>query len=297
MNFKQLETFYWVTKLNGFSAAAKRLNATQSTISVRISELEHSIGVKLFDRRGSQIKLNPSGEELLPFAAEAIALAGRITRSVGRERTFSGRVRLGVGEIVATSWLPSLIGQIKDAYPAIEFELVVDLTVNLYQHLQDGALDLAIGVGRHMAPTITSVSVGSTPMHWVASPSLGLNGEPLTAEDLAERPVFSLPKGSHLHVTLMQWFAANSAVQPTIHTSNSLSTMIALTRHGIGLAVLPRVLIERDLIERTLEVLKVIGPVGDYEFFLTYESSRLKLAPAIEAVLEIAPGASMFTKR
>ena len=49
MNMKQLETFYWVERLGSFSAAAERVHATQSTISMRIQELEQSLGVKLFD--------------------------------------------------------------------------------------------------------------------------------------------------------------------------------------------------------------------------------------------------------
>ena len=51
MNLKQIETFYWAAKLGSFTAAAERLSATQSTVSMRIQELERDFGVALFDRR------------------------------------------------------------------------------------------------------------------------------------------------------------------------------------------------------------------------------------------------------
>ena len=50
MNFKKLETFYWAAKLGSFTAAAERMNATQSTVSMRIQELERELAVVLFDR-------------------------------------------------------------------------------------------------------------------------------------------------------------------------------------------------------------------------------------------------------
>ena len=54
MNIKQLETFYWIERLGSFSAAADKVFATQSTVSMRIHELEESLGVKLFDRTQQQ---------------------------------------------------------------------------------------------------------------------------------------------------------------------------------------------------------------------------------------------------
>ena len=45
MNLRRIETFYWAAKLGSFSAAADRLNATQSTDSMRIKDLERDYGL------------------------------------------------------------------------------------------------------------------------------------------------------------------------------------------------------------------------------------------------------------
>jgi hypothetical protein len=50
VNVKQLETFITIVRLGTFAAAAEHLNATQSTVSARIQELEQDLGVVLFNR-------------------------------------------------------------------------------------------------------------------------------------------------------------------------------------------------------------------------------------------------------
>jgi DNA-binding transcriptional LysR family regulator len=63
MNLRQVETFYWAAKLGSFSAAAERMNATQSTVSMRIQEIERDLGVALFDRVQRTARLTPKGRE------------------------------------------------------------------------------------------------------------------------------------------------------------------------------------------------------------------------------------------
>ncbi len=50
MKIKSLETFFWIAKLGSFRATAKKLYASQPTISARISGLEDELGIELFDR-------------------------------------------------------------------------------------------------------------------------------------------------------------------------------------------------------------------------------------------------------
>ena len=78
MNMKQLETFYWVERLGSFSAAAERVHATQSTISMRIQELEQSLGVRLFDRSHRMARLTAKGRELLPYVRQMVELTSAI---------------------------------------------------------------------------------------------------------------------------------------------------------------------------------------------------------------------------
>ena len=54
----QLETFLWIARLGSFHAAAERLGLSQPSISLRIRELERSLGTPLFHRRGRGVVLS-----------------------------------------------------------------------------------------------------------------------------------------------------------------------------------------------------------------------------------------------
>ena len=147
MNFRQLETFYWIAQLGQFGAAAARLNATQSTISTRIQELEASLGATVFDRSGRTVQLTDVGRALLPYAEEALSLARRIQENIVGHTPVAGLVRIGVGEIVALSWFPQMLAALSARHPALEVEVVVDLSVNLLRMLRTGHLDMGFVVG------------------------------------------------------------------------------------------------------------------------------------------------------
>ena len=74
-NLKQLETFYWAAKLGSFTAAAERLNYTQSTVSMRIHDLEQNLGVSLFDRSQRTARITSKGRDLLKHAEELLNLS------------------------------------------------------------------------------------------------------------------------------------------------------------------------------------------------------------------------------
>src|SRR6266508_1890483 len=98
MTLKQLHTFYWVWRLGGFAAAAEHLRTTQSAVSMRIQDLERSLGVTLFDRTQRSARLTAKGQELVKHAEQLITLATHIQHRIADPQALSGTVRLGVTE-------------------------------------------------------------------------------------------------------------------------------------------------------------------------------------------------------
>ena len=68
----QLAVFVLATQAGSFSAAARRIGKTQSTISNAISNLEADLGVQLFDRSSKLALLTPAGHALLAQAKEIL---------------------------------------------------------------------------------------------------------------------------------------------------------------------------------------------------------------------------------
>jgi len=70
----QLRSFIAVARYNGFTAAARALRTSQTTITSQIKALEEEHGSRLFERRGRRIELTPVGAEFLQIARQMIEL-------------------------------------------------------------------------------------------------------------------------------------------------------------------------------------------------------------------------------
>ena len=117
MNLKQLETFFWAAKLGSFSAAAERLNATQSTVSMRIQDLERDFGLTLFDRAQRTARVTDQGRAFLRYAEEVLRLASEMREQLADGATMPGVLRMGVVEMVSVTWLPRFV-KILERWPA-----------------------------------------------------------------------------------------------------------------------------------------------------------------------------------
>src|SRR5579883_1064519 len=117
LHVKHLETFFWAARLGSFTAAAKRLHSTQSTVSMRISELELRFGVSLFDRSHRKARLTAKGEELMAYTERLLQLTSEIHERIARPDTVAGVVRIGVAEVVAQTWLPRFVEALHRRYP------------------------------------------------------------------------------------------------------------------------------------------------------------------------------------
>ena len=72
MDIHVLKTFIAVCEYSGFSAAAKKLGYTQSTVSSQIRQLEKELNVSLFDRFYHKIKLTSDGAIVLRYARDMV---------------------------------------------------------------------------------------------------------------------------------------------------------------------------------------------------------------------------------
>jgi DNA-binding transcriptional LysR family regulator len=239
MNIRQIETFYWVVQLGGFAAAAERLNATQSTVSMRVQEIEKDLGVQLFDRSRRAARLTPKGRELMTYAEEMLRLDATIRDRMAGPASLPGIMRLGVAEMISLTWLPRLVKRIHESWPKIRLELDEALTQDLMDRLNQGTLDLVLAPSRAPGHGLDHVSLGLVEFAWMASPTLGLPDRVLGPRDLQDWPVIALARESYHHSSIEEWFRSAGAVCRRIDMCKSLGVAASLAAAGLGLTLLP----------------------------------------------------------
>lgn len=254
MNLKFLETFVWVARLNSFSLAAERLNATQATVSHRIATLERDLGIRLFERDTRDVKLTPLGIDAREHAERIVRMAADFRRRMSDPAGLAGTVRIGVIDTVVYSWLPALIERVRLAYPEVVLELTAAITPEIADDLLNGRLDLGLINGPVDAPGLINRSLCTFACRWLASPSLAVPDGLLEIDDLARVPILSFPTSSSRHGSMVDYFRRSGIENIRLHTA-SLATLIRLTTDGLGVAAIPVVTVERELASGALRVL------------------------------------------
>ena len=242
---KQLESFVWVAKLGSFRATAERLNTTQPNISVRISQLESVLGVRLFYRDSGSVALTPIGHSLLGQAERVLQAAEEFSQQSISSDQQVGILRLGVAELIAQTWLRDYLLDLRQVFPNIDVELKVDLTLNLREELVSRALDLCLLNGPISNFNISNIDLGSVPYVWTASPKLAVSGSDIAT--LAGHSILTHARTTRHFVELSAHFRDLWEKPVRIVPSSSLSACLQMTLDGLGIAPLPRTLVEKAL--------------------------------------------------
>lgn len=294
MKLKQLETFYWVCQLGGIVAAAERLNATQSTVSARIQELEAVLGLPLLDRSQRSVRPTPKGIELLGYVEQVLSLTSEIEQRLADPEVLTGSIRLGVTELVAVTWLSQLLAAINERYPSVKVELLVDLTNTHVRKLAGGELDLALIPGP--AQGLGQLSLGFVEFAWMASPKLGIPRKLLSPRDLSRWPMLTLTREAKLHHLVASWFEQNGAAMPRADMCNSIGLLSVLTAAGLGLSFLPFGYFTDDRIRTgELSVVRTSPTFRPFEYSAIFDSRRPQ--QLVLSIAKLAQTHSTFSEK
>ncbi len=292
MNIKQLEAFAAIARFGSFAEAADRLNLTQSTISVRIKELEQDLGVALFDRSRRRVQLTPKGRELLDYADQAIALQLEIRRRVGTAEALSGVVRIGVVELIAITWLPRLAAMLHARYPALTLEFEVALNPSLLSWVRSGDIDIALVAGAGTEVGLPTNSLGTVRFAWMAGATFDLPKRTVTAEDIRLWPVIYQGTDSYMSQLVASMLGLSGRALRSGASCNSLAALASLTMAGLGVSFMPLQTSERDIAEGRLRVLPMRPPHVEVGFAAVCATPHP--SPAFEVLMDLAVEASTF---
>jgi DNA-binding transcriptional LysR family regulator len=166
-----------------------------------------------------------------------------------------GRVSVGVGELVAHTWLPKLIAVMSERYPEVKVDVTVDRTPALVSGLETGDYDVVLAGSHRLVTTFPTLALGSERFVWVSGPDGETNSRPLRPRDLQARHIITEGKSAAIYRSVERWFIENGAYPTHRITCNTTVTMADMVAAGLGIALLPLVLIERQLSAGTLRVI------------------------------------------
>src|SRR5215468_9686651 len=162
MDLKHLRTFVAVAELGTVSKAALRLRVAQPALSRQIIDLEKKLGLTLFDRVGSRLRLTGEGEKLLGNCRRLLGYARSITdQALELQRGDSGVLKVATGALMIESVISTFLDRYSKHYPNVQVRLIEGIGVDVLAMVERGEAQLGI-IGDAAVPASTG-DFGSRP--------------------------------------------------------------------------------------------------------------------------------------
>ncbi|QHT60823.1 LysR family transcriptional regulator [Paenibacillus lycopersici] len=274
MELRQLEYFAAVCKEMHFSRAAENLCTTQSNLSQQIKFLENELGLPLFDRMGRRIALTDAGKILLE---QCHLIFERIDYMKGAiadlKRMEGGRLDIGILPGDGDLLFDALLIGFHRAHPKLSIR--VTETVDVYEQVLDGTRDLGVTT---LPP----------------NPDDRISIIPLFHEEfaLAVRADHPLAKSKavpfeQLRQLKMVMFGPEHQITRVIHSccqeqgfaidnpivTSTLSTLLSLVEQGVGVSILPRLLLDY-LNRETIAAITLLHPTPSQDICILHRSDK-----------------------
>ncbi|WP_299428568.1 LysR family transcriptional regulator [uncultured Shimia sp.] len=292
ITLKQLEAFAFVVDTGTFRAAATALGTTQPNISSRISALEMALDVALLYRDAGSVRLTEKGRELLVLTRDILRAGEALLEAAGRQELIEERLRLGVTELVACTWLQTFLRLLRQEYPNLRVELEVDLSRQIDERLREGRLDLALQNGPFAFQATGEQALSEEPYVWVANTDLAneLAGGTSVAR-FFDKAVLTHARHTSAARALHDLAATEGYDAGKIIHSSALSACLPMVNEGLGIALLPRSLVSEEIKDGHLVSLKSDWIAPPLAFFARFNADRAPrfVAKACEIAASVRP--------
>jgi len=269
-----LQAFEAAARHGSFTRAAVELCVTQGAVSRHIAQLEHFVGVALFERVRKRVVLTSAGAVYLRRVQPALAeLAGATTELLVHRGT-GGRLCLASLPTFNAKWLVPRLPRFTARHP----EVLLDFAPHVQGYdFSRADLDCAIRFGEGAWPGAAADYIAGRRVVPVVEPSRWPH----------RTPVSQLQKLTLLHHANVpgawsDWLhaaglaAINGQVGPRF---DQYSVIIQAAAAGLGAALVPLCLVEDELRTRRLRVLADVPHEGRRGYYLCYPEGRSNWPP------------------
>lgn len=249
LNYNHLRYFWAVAHEGNLTRSAEQLGVSQSALSVQIRKLEEQLGHALFERRGKRLLLTEAGRIALDHA-DAIFASGDELLGTLKDRPAGRRLVLRVGSLATLSrnfqiaFLRPVLGR-EDVEVVVRSGALGGLLRSLEAHRLDVVLANVSPLRDAASPWIS---------HPIAEQTVSLVGLPeriaggAAPRELLAREPLVLPTVETSIRTGFDALMDRLGIRPRIAAEvDDMAMMRLLAREGIGLAVVPPIVVKDEL--------------------------------------------------
>jgi LysR family transcriptional activator of glutamate synthase operon len=261
MELRELRCLVTLADMGSITRTAEKLHLSAAAIHKQLKVLEGELGVRLYEKAGRQLRLTQAAEVLLPhiknLLAQYDAALDALSEWKGLKR---GVVRIGTGPTMSSYLLPSLLEGFRSLFPEVELFVETGNTQHLLDFLGKGLLDVTFLISSELleAPGLLIEAAWDFDFALVS----GMKALPrrYRLAELQEFPFILYKKGSIFENLIDRYFAENRFRPRVIMRFDTPEAIKAMIRSGLGVSMLPLWVVEAELKNKTLSILRQQEP-------------------------------------
>lgn len=252
MTLRHIRIFVSVFQNNSITKASQELHLAQPSVSLAVRELEEYYGIRLFDRIGRHIAATECGKEFYEYAVHIVSLFDEMEKKMRNWDTF-GTLRVGASITIGTHILPDLIHRYQEEFPNLTIEAKINRSSSIEDAIIHSDIDLGLVETQPSHPDLCAVPFMQDSMCAIVPPEHPLTSKKIISlAELSHFPFLMREKGSAGRELLDASFSLLQISITPRWESASTQALVRAVAEGLGVAVLPYLLVKKEIEEGTV---------------------------------------------
>lgn len=275
MTLRHMRILVAVFQQGSVTKAAQALHLAQPSVSLALRELEDYYGVALFTRTGRQLLPTACGQSFYDYAVHVVSLVDEMETQMRNWDTL-GTMRIGSTITIGIHLLPRLVRQLQAEFPDLKIEVKVCRASQVEQLILDNDIDLGLMEMQPEHPKLYAEPFLHDELQAIVPPQHALAAkENVTFAELADYPFLMREPGSAGRKIVEACLALNHLPCRPAWESMSTQAIVSAVAEGLGVAVLPQLLVERDAREGRVVMLPFREPLCRHLYGVYHEKKHL----------------------
>jgi len=274
-DFKLLIT---LEKIGTIRGTARKILISQPAVSQRLQYIESYYSEKIFIRTPKRLLLTTSGEIILNYAKQIVALEqslqNDLVQAMGDVR---GTLSIACSSLISQRYLPEVLSQFTSAYPKVSIDLDASISETIKKEHQNYHICIIRG----------EKLTGTTCLHLFADPLYVFDTEQFSSKQMKKRPLISFKTDDRMDELVDDWLAHETNIQAVKAIQvDQIETCKQFMMQGLGMAVLPKSVSESLMDHYPHKPLQVDGQLVKRDTWVCYQQEMRQL-PQVDKFINL----------
>lgn len=268
--------FHTVAYYKNISHAAESLYISQPAVSKSIKKLESTVEVKLFSRSSKGVDLTTEGKIFYQYLDKALAIIadGEKALTALKDKK-KGIITIGASTTLCKHFLLPHLKPFMNQYPEIQIKIINKTTFDTLTQIDQGIIDFGI-ISRLSDPSsYTFMKLADIQDIFVAKEEYLKTLHITRPNDIFAKGIFMLLEADNITRQYIDHFFIenNILIKPEIEI-NTMDFLIEFAKIGLGISVVIKSFVEKELTSGTLIEIPVSPPIPPRSVGIIYDKNR-----------------------